>query len=200
MFSQYGMNYAFMMAFFATILTWSALVPLILPAGLLYFVSRHLLDRYMLIYVRPRTFDSDGSMLWYSSLLLPPPPQTHLLIKRVVLKGLLFTVTLSQAVVAAFLFLHGTTMQFLTASIIPFLAALWYLFSCLSGISFFRFELEPKEFTSLHTHTAGTHIFRNTYRHKYLLGSKSGAASTNSSIPKGNHVGVTTEEVSSTRT
>ena len=68
------MNYAFMMAFFATILTWSALVPLILPAGLLYFVSRHLLDRYMLIYVRPRTFDSDGSMLWSSPS--PPPSST----------------------------------------------------------------------------------------------------------------------------
>jgi len=62
------MQYAYMMVFFATILTFSTIAPLILPFGLLYFVFKHFLDIYLLVHIRPREFDSDGSMLWYANL------------------------------------------------------------------------------------------------------------------------------------
>lgn len=69
---EYGMQYAYMMVFFATILTFSTIAPLILPFGTLYFMCKHFLDTYLLVHVRPREFDSDGSMLWYA-----PPNQRH---------------------------------------------------------------------------------------------------------------------------
>jgi hypothetical protein len=56
-----------MMVFFATILTFSTIAPLILPFGMLYFMCKHFLDTYLLVHVRPREFDSDGSMLWYTA-------------------------------------------------------------------------------------------------------------------------------------
>jgi hypothetical protein len=65
---EYGMQYAYMMVFFATILTFSTIAPLILPFGTLYFMCKHFLDTYLLVHVRPREFDSDGSMLWYAQL------------------------------------------------------------------------------------------------------------------------------------
>lgn len=59
------MQYAYMMVFFATILTFSTIAPLILPFGMLYYLCKHFLDSYLLVHVRPREFDSDGGMLWY---------------------------------------------------------------------------------------------------------------------------------------
>jgi hypothetical protein len=121
---EYGMQYAYMMVFFATILTFSTIAPLILPFGMLYFMCKHFLDTYLLVHVRPREFDSDGSMLWYTAAFLLLyrnhhqtavvfiTDRTPLLVVptlRIVLRVMLFTAVLFQSLMFIFLSLHGTT-------------------------------------------------------------------------------------------
>lgn len=67
---EYGMEYAYMVVLFSTTFAYSSVVPIFIPVGLFYFLCKHLVDLYHIMYVRPIDFKSDGSMIWYDALLL----------------------------------------------------------------------------------------------------------------------------------
>ncbi|KAL6080633.1 Transmembrane protein 63C [Balamuthia mandrillaris] len=149
---EYGMQYAFMITLFATSFVYSITTPLIVPFGLMYFGIKHFVDLYSLVYVRPRTFESDGSMNW------------------VVLKAVLVTCFLFQIAMSLFLYFHGTLGQFLLVASVPFCTLMGLLFSFVSGISCFMFTIQPKSVVaqrSTYYHASRT-VFESAYLHEFL--------------------------------
>lgn len=126
---EFGMQYAFLICVFAISLTFSAMIPLVPPFGVLYFIIKHTLDKYHLIYVRPRTFESDGSMIF------------------LVLKFKLAVLLFFQLVVAVFFFIHGSIAQFVLVFSMPMFLLLFLVFNSLSAISLFRFTVLPSAVT-----------------------------------------------------
>lgn len=143
---EYGMQYAYMMVFFATILTFSTIAPLILPFGTLYFMCKHFLDTYLLVHVRPREFDSDGSMLW------------------IVLRVMLFTAVLFQSLMFIFLSLHGTAGQMTFVGVVLALALAAFFAAYMSGVDIFHFDKGPKPNT-LPKEANWMRVFRTAYQH-----------------------------------
>lgn len=123
---EYGMQYAFLLAVFAAVLTYSTTTPLIIPAGLIYFLCKHFLDKYHLVHIRPRTYESDGRLIW------------------TVLKAIVLTATIFQFFVSMFLLLHGTIMQFVVVILLPGCSVLIVVFNWVSGSGLFKFSSKSR--------------------------------------------------------
>jgi hypothetical protein len=52
-----------MLCIFATVMTFSCFIPLILPLGFVHFGFKYLVDKYNLCYVCPKDYESEGKIL-----------------------------------------------------------------------------------------------------------------------------------------
>eukprot|EP00742_Colponemidia_sp_Colp-10_P008534 GILJ01009248.1.p1 GENE.GILJ01009248.1~~GILJ01009248.1.p1 ORF type:complete len:943 (-),score=102.35 GILJ01009248.1:123-2888(-) len=60
---QYGYFYAQFIAMFSITLTFSSTIPLVVPAGILFVVVRHMVDTYNLLFVHKKEMESDGGLI-----------------------------------------------------------------------------------------------------------------------------------------
>eukprot|EP01087_Luapelamoeba_hula_P024294 TRINITY_DN9194_c0_g1_i4.p1 TRINITY_DN9194_c0_g1~~TRINITY_DN9194_c0_g1_i4.p1 ORF type:complete len:1010 (-),score=136.87 TRINITY_DN9194_c0_g1_i4:60-3089(-) len=147
---EYGMEYAYMVIIFSTTFAFSALVPLFVPAGLLYFFCKYITDSYHLVHVRPIDFHSDGSMLW------------------MVLQVVLGTSALCQLGIAMVFFLHGSMGQFLLVASLPFALFLVVIYFHSTSQSFFKYPKRPKELVIADESGTWIQDFRLAYVHDLL--------------------------------
>jgi hypothetical protein len=89
----YGMQYAWALVIFATVLMFSCFIPLILPFGFVHFSYKYIVDKYNLVYVCPKLYESDGRLL------------------DSVMQYVIFCIVVCQMVVAGFFFVKMHYIQ-----------------------------------------------------------------------------------------
>lgn len=105
-----GTQTAIQISMMTVVLTFSTVVPLILPIGLFYFAMQHVVDKYQLLYVRPR-IKGRGS------------------VARTATHATTFSLLIYQGAMSGFFLLRGTKMQSTTVLallMVTYIVCLWW--------------------------------------------------------------------------
>jgi len=163
----YGMQYSWLLVIFATVLMFGCFIPLILPFGFVYFAYKYLVDKYNLVYVCPKIYESDERIL------------------HTALNYVIFCIILCQSAVGGFYFLKGLVTQGVTVLSVMVLSVALYCYRSYRRQTFRKKQMarmenivENRREQTLHLGGRGTHeneeasavleTFKGAYLHPIL--------------------------------